>query len=270
MSPEYSNLTIVPKALLAVALLIAGWSVAGSVPAATADEGQEIVYLALGDSVPSGAELGEDGAYPRRLGERLVRETGRPVRYANRSRERAQSGGVLTSQLDGLAELRPDVATLTVGANDFLVPTWDCVATMIDNLPGEQCDLPDPWRAIPALESNLRQTVARLVAETEATVAVTTYYNPFPRGARCGSALVDVSMRALNTSIARVVREFADRAVLVDLIALFRGHEGQEPAGWFTRNPVGLACSDIHPNADGQQAIADAAWNALAPRLADR
>ena len=227
----------------------------------------ELAYLALGDSVASGAELGDAVSYPRRLGERLANETGRPLRYWNRARDGEQSGGVVAGQLDAISEFGPELVTLTVGANDFLVPTFECIATSIDSVPGINCRLPDPRTTLPALEANVRQILDRLTAETEATIAVTTYYNPFPPGSRCAPGLAEVSLRHLNAAIARAVARYPERAVLVDLLAVFRGHEGREPAGWFMRNRLGLACSDIHPSPDGQSAIADAVWDAVAGRV---
>ena len=249
--------------LVAIVLVASPWPAA--VPAVRADA--EIVYLALGDSVPSGEGIGEDGGYPRRFGQRLADETGRSVRYWNRARSGEQSGGVLARQLEGLSEIGPDVVTLTVGANDFLIPAVECIATKIDPIPGDLCRMPDPRQAVAALESNLRQILERLAGETTATIVVTTYYNPFPRGGRCAPGLVDLAMGQLNASIAQVVREQPERAVLVDLLPLFRGHEGREPTGWFVANPIRLACTDIHPNADGQTAIANAVWGVLVRKL---
>jgi lysophospholipase L1-like esterase len=223
----------------------------------------EIAYLALGDSVASGAEAGEVAAYPRRFGSRLADEAARPVRLWNRARAGEQSSGVLEGQLEGLAEFAPRVATLTVGANDFLIPTIECAITALDATPGVDCQLPDPRTTLPALEANLHQILDRLTGETDAVVAVTTYYNPFPRGSRCAPGVADLALRHLNGSIARAVTDFQGRAVLVDLGSVFRGHEGQEPSGWFMRNALGLACADIHPNAAGQSAIAEAVWDAL-------
>jgi lysophospholipase L1-like esterase len=235
-------------------------------PPATGAAG-EVAYLALGDSVASGADLGEAVSYPRRLGERLANETGRSVRFWNRARAGEQSGGVVAAQLDGMDELDPRVVTLTVGANDFLVPTFECIASMVDDAPGMPCRLPDPRTTLPALEANLHLILTRVTSETEATVAVTNYYNPFPNPSRCGPALAEAALRPVNATIAAVVADYRDRAALVDLTAVFRGHEGREPAGWFAPNPLRLACTDIHPNREGHQAIADAVWAAIAPRI---
>ena len=94
-------------------------------PARVHGEAAELRYLALGDSVPSGTDVPEGNGYPKRLGQRLANETGRPIRLHNRARAGERSAGVLTAQLDGLREVAPELVTLTIGANDFLVPTFE-------------------------------------------------------------------------------------------------------------------------------------------------
>jgi lysophospholipase L1-like esterase len=156
---------------------------------------------------------------------------------------------------------------LTVGANDFLIPAFQCLAATVDSAPETRCRLGDLLQRVPVFEANLRAILARLVAESDATIAVTTYYNPFPRGSRCAPGLADASVRLLNQTIGDITAEAGDRAVLVDLAPVFAGHEGSMPVGWFSPNPVHLPCTDIHPSADGHEAIARALWAALEPRL---
>ena len=50
--------------------------------------------------------------------------------------------------------------------------------------------------------------------------------------------------------------------LLVDLAPVFKGHEGREPTGWFSPNPSRVACTDIHPNAEGHDAITRAIMQA--------
>src|SRR6266508_3005381 len=249
--------------LIAVALLLPPWP---GPPAALGATG-EIGLLALGDSIAAGADLGEEWSYPRRLGQRVANETGLAVRYLNRSRPRERSGGVLAGQLYGLAEFAPRLVTLTVGANDYLVPSFECVASRIDDVPALSCNPPDLSATTPTLESNLRQILDRLTSETDASIAVTTYYNPYPRGSPCAPGVADLSVRYVNAAISRVVAEFGERATLVDLMLLFRGHEGRAPVGWFAPSPLSVLCLDIHPNAEGQSAIASAVWDAIGSRL---
>lgn len=246
------------------------WELAGPPTAVAEREADELAYLALGDSVAAGADIGERQSYPRRLGERVANETGKVVRYWNRARPGEQSGGVLAFQLDSLSEFRPRLVTVTVGANDFLIPALECVAMRLEGGSDDACGPPDPRVTIPMLESNLRQIIRRVLRESDAIVALTTYYNPFPRASRCAPSLVDISIRFLNGAIVRAAADFGERVVLVDLMDVFRGHEGIEPAGWFSRNPLRLGCTDIHPNPSGQVAIADAVWNALAARANGR
>lgn len=228
----------------------------------------ELLYLALGDSVPSGTDVPDGVGYPSRLGQQLGDAGNRPVRLVNRAQAGEQSAGVLASQIGDVRTLQPELVTLTVGANDFLVPAFECASASLDENPDTKCSGTSLLRAVPAFERNLRTILHRLATETGATVVVTTYFNPFPRGSRCAPATTDLALRFLNTTIANVAAELGDRGVVVDLAPLFKGHEGREPTGWFAPNPGRLACTDIHPNADGQEAIARAIMGALSPRLA--
>lgn len=249
--------------LLALALLAAP---AAAVPARSAPG--ELVYLALGDSVPSGTGLTDGMGYPRRLGQQIADASGRTIRLLNRARDGEQSAGVIASQLADIRQVQPELVTLTIGANDFLLPAIECAAASLDENPQTQCSAPSLLSAVPLFERNLRAIVQQIVRETGASIAVTTYFNPFPRGSQCAPGLADVSLRFLNTTIADVVAEAGDRAMLVDLAPVFSGHEGREPVGWFSPNPTRIACTDIHPNGDGHEAIAQAFWQSLAPRLA--
>jgi hypothetical protein len=158
--------------------------------------------------------------------------------------------------------------TLTVGANDFLIPAIQCAAATVDGNPDTQCSGTSLLRTIPAFEGNLRAILSRLVNETGATIVVTTYFNPFPRGSSCAPATTDLALRFLNNTISDVAHEFGDRDVVVDLAPLFKGHEGVDPTGWFSPSALHIACTDIHPSVTGHEAIASAIMGALAPRLA--
>jgi lysophospholipase L1-like esterase len=249
--------------LLFASLLLTMPSLATPTPAASAD----ISYLALGDSVPSGTDLVDGVGYPRRLGQLLADASGASVRLDNRARAGERSEGVLANQLDDLEAAGPRLITLTVGANDFLVPAIQCAAATVDNSSKTQCQASSLLRSGPAFERNYRAILHRLADETDATIAVTTYYNPFPRGSRCAPGMTDASVKLLNQTIADIAAESPDRVVVVDLAPLFKGHEGEAPAGWFSPSPYHLACTDIHPSADGHEAIAQALWRALSPRL---
>jgi lysophospholipase L1-like esterase len=249
--------------LLALAVLLAPVA-SHAAPSAQA----ELLYLALGDSVPSGTDLPDGVGYPGRLGRQLGDAGNRPIKLVNRAQAGERSGGVLASQLADAKTIQPELVTLTVGANDFLVPAFECASASLDENPDTQCSGTSLLRAIPTFERNLRAILHRLVTETGATIVVTTYFNPFPRGSRCAPATTDLALRFLNTTISDVAAELGDRGVLVDLAPVFKGHEGREPTGWFAPNPGRLACTDIHPNADGHEAIARTIMSALALRLA--
>lgn len=250
-------------ALLAVAVLVMP-----SLSTPTLGAAGEVLYVALGDSIPSGTDLPDGVGYPRRLGQLLADSSGLKVRLDNRARAGERSDGVLANQLADLAAGGPSLITLTVGANDFLIPAFECLVASVDDSPDTRCSLAYLLRTVPVFESNLRTILRRLVAETDATIAVTTYFNPFPRGSRCAPSLADSSVRLLNRAISDIAAESGERVVAVDLKPVFQGHEGRAPTGWFSPNPVKLACTDIHPNADGHDAIARAIWGALEPRLA--
>jgi lysophospholipase L1-like esterase len=251
--------------MLAAVLLGAPLFLAPSAFGQEGGAGEPIGYLALGDSVASGAELGEEQSYPRRLSQRLANETGRPVRYLNRARDRALSGAV-AGQLDVLAEVAPQVVTLTVGANDVLLPIALCLASKPESVPAEECRPADPTATVNRVEARLRDVLERLVGETEAVIVVTTYFNPYPGDSRCAAG-ADPSVSALNAAIGRAVADFPERGALVDLVPLFQGHEGREPVGWFMPGALPVPCADIHPNTVGHEAIAAAVWDAVAPKL---
>lgn len=255
-----------PRALLPLLLVIAVLAV--PLAPATASPAPELVYLALGDSVPSGTDVPDGTGYPPRLGQRLADASGRPVRLLNRARGGERSAGVLAEQIADLRAVGPELVTLTVGANDFLIPAFECAAASLDRSDETRCRAEPLLRAVPTFEANYRAILRRLVDETDATVVATTYYNPFPRGSRCAPGLADLSLRFLNSAIADIAAERPDRTILVDLAPLFKGHEGREPAGWFAPSPTRLACTDIHPSSAGHDAIASAILDALAPRLA--
>ena len=254
---------VLPPMLLALAVLLAPVA-SYAAPSAQA----ELLYLALGDSVPSGTDVPDGAGYPGRLGRQLGDAGNRPIKLVNRAQAGERSGGVLERQLADVRTVQPELVTLTVGANDFLVPAFECASASLDENPDTKCSGASLLRAIPTFERNLRSILHRLVTETGATIVVTTYFNPFPRGSRCAPATTDLALRFLNTTITDVAAELGDRGVVVDLAPVFKGHEGREPPGWFAPSAGRLACTDIHPNADGHEAIARTIMGALAPRLA--
>lgn len=240
-----------------------------SLAAPAQSAGGEILYLALGDSVPSGTDLPDGYGYPPRLGQYLADATGRSVNLVNRARPGERSAGVLDRQIDDVRAIQPELVTLTVGANDLLVPGIQCADATFDGNSKTQCSGTSLLRALPVFERNFRAILRKLVNETGAGIVVTTYFNPFPRGSSCAPATTDFALRLLNSAITDIAAEFGSRDVVVDLAPLFKGHEGREPTGWFSPSMASqFACADIHPNAQGHEVIAQAIWGVLAPRLA--
>jgi lysophospholipase L1-like esterase len=254
---------ILTPIILALAILLAP----AAVPRADGAS-DELVYLALGDSVPSGADLPDGVGYPQRLSHQIADASGRPIKLVNRAQSGERSAGVLANQLDDLREIQPELVTLTIGANDFMVPAFECASAELDDNPDSHCSGRSLMQSVPTFERNFRSILGRLVNDTGATIVVTTYYNPFPRGSRCAPGTTDLALRFLNRTIADVAREYGDRNVVVDLAPIFKGHEGRAPTGWFSPSPTHIMCTDIHPSAAGHDAIASAIVDALSPRFA--
>src|SRR4051812_8764989 len=100
----------------------------------------ELVYLALGDSVPSGTDVSDGVGYPRRLGQQLAEVSGRPIKLINRAVAGERSAGVLANQIGDVRTLQPELVTLTIGANDFLIPAYECAVASLDDNPNTQCE----------------------------------------------------------------------------------------------------------------------------------
>ncbi|WBU37573.1 SGNH/GDSL hydrolase family protein [Homoserinibacter sp. YIM 151385] len=84
----------------------------------------ELLYVAIGDSAAQGIGASRPGhSYVGQLAARLRRETGRTVRVVNLGVSGATVGLALRDQLPRLPKLRPDLLTVSIGAND--VALWD-------------------------------------------------------------------------------------------------------------------------------------------------
>jgi len=125
----------VDTGLLELAVLLAPVAVtaAQSPPA-------ELLYLVLGDSAPSGADLADGVGYPMRVGQRLADASGRPIRLVNRAVSGERSESVLRGQIADLRAIQPELVTLTVSANDFLVPAITSAAATVDGRRETRCD----------------------------------------------------------------------------------------------------------------------------------
>ena len=279
------------------------------------------VLVALGDSVAAGfgldltdALLGDPcwrapgAGYPKRVMDRLVEE-GR-VPFADEARVvLAACAGSSTvdvwatptwrppgappelgepgwSQLDWAVRLNPRYVTLTVGANDVGVVD-------LSILEGGELDRSELDRRLDAVAGGVGYLLDELVARTDARIALTNYYNPTatePTGlpgcrGECFAGLTDVVHDALNRTLARAAARHGSRVQLVDVAALFEGHEAGDALGpdWL-RDPietflgvqVRAYCSAddppgswvssfdcIHPTGDGMAAIAEAVADAF-------
>ena len=94
--------------MLTLALLVGA-----AMPPAAHGAPPELLYMALGDSVPSGADLADGVGYPGRLGQRLADASGRPIRLMNRARSGERSDGVLANQLADIRALQPELVSVT-------------------------------------------------------------------------------------------------------------------------------------------------------------
>jgi lysophospholipase L1-like esterase len=87
---------------------------------ARAQQPGDLLYVALGDSAAQGVGTGDlDASYVGLIAARLQRHTGRSVQVVNLSRYGARVRDVVAEQLPQLAELSPDLLTVTAGANDM-------------------------------------------------------------------------------------------------------------------------------------------------------
>lgn len=85
-----------------------------------------IRYLALGDSLAQGIGLDDpERNYVGGVERMMVRAIGEPVATHNVSISGARTEEVIERQLSSLADVRPDVVTLSIGGNDVTQPDWD-------------------------------------------------------------------------------------------------------------------------------------------------
>jgi acyl-CoA thioesterase I len=99
-----------------------------------AQEG-ELLYVAIGDS----AAQGIGGSRPSRsyvgvIAAHIRRATGASVRVVNLGMSGATVGIAIAKQLPALAKLRPDIVTVSIGANDMTAFDPDRFAREIDEL----------------------------------------------------------------------------------------------------------------------------------------
>ena len=246
------------------------------------------VYLALGDSVPTGhsvASFSADGSpatdgYPKRL----------QIRFQDADTdlslvEAAEWGATCQEQLDELDALLDqhdvEVATITVGANDMHyadVLRW--VFWGQRSRRQQAANLAAQLR--PCLNDLLRTLMEN---EPDAELFITNYYNPMhPQRCRFLHTVTEDMLWAgaldgLNDVIAAEAASAG--AHLVDVYTDFVGHEMQSPEPWVFGTECGVGnllwilvrqggnalaqAADPHPNAGGAQALADTIWEVARP-----
>jgi lysophospholipase L1-like esterase len=234
----------------AVAVAVAGCAVPGPIPVLPSQPPGTPVVVTLGDSVPAGAACGCD-PFPDRYA-RLVSPTAVSVNLAQSG---DTSADVLHEVADG--DVRADLRRATVvlimaGAND-LAAAFD----------GGQDDGTYETSA-DQVEANVAATVDAVARAHGApvTVLVLGYWNVVKDGAvglaaygAAGLASAHAATRYCDLALQRAARQTGAR--YVPTTATFRGaHRTLDPTSL-------LAADGDHPNADGQQAIAEAVYAAL-------
>lgn len=97
-----------------------------------------LLYVALGDSTAQGVGAsGPERGYVGLIAGRLRAATGRPVQVVNLSRSGARVRDVVAEQLPRLANLSPDLVTVSVGGNDVAHYDAECFRSDVDALIAE-------------------------------------------------------------------------------------------------------------------------------------
>lgn len=178
-------------------------------------------YVALGDSTTEGLEdpdgRGGYRGWADRLAQHLEAAHG-PVGYANLAVRGLCAGEVRATQLQPALELRPDVASVVAGVNDFLRPRFDVAAVAKD---------------VRVMVEALRRTGARVITFTMPDM---TPVNPL-------AALLRHRVLALNERLRQTCVETG--ALLLDL-------ERSD----VTRDPRLWADDRLHPSSLGHERIA--------------
>jgi lysophospholipase L1-like esterase len=139
----------------------------------------ELLYVALGDSAAQGIGASEPArGYVGILAERIAHRSGLTVRTVNLSVSGATVTQAVGYQLPRLAELRPDIVTVSIGAND--IASWDArtfetgLTTVFDALPPHAIVADLPYFYLPGNERKVAEAnaiVQRLAARRGLTVA---------------------------------------------------------------------------------------------------
>ncbi|WP_067930209.1 SGNH/GDSL hydrolase family protein [Alicyclobacillus kakegawensis] len=212
--------------------------------------------VALGDSIPFGWQLPDASsghpspdAFPYMVGRRL----------GYRVQDLAVPGATsqdLLRQLNSAklkAALRQaNVVLIDVGSNDLLHAANDVLTNALSGrrLPGRS-DAALFSAALAAYARTLPQVVARVQAQTDAPIVLIDLYNPFPDG----TILHDIAEPLLAAGNQTVLNTAAQTHCLVASAYEQFNHRQAEY--------VRLQEDDMHPNARGQKALADAVLTTL-------
>jgi len=217
-------------------------------PPAYAPRGPGDVYLALGDSLAFGTSLDDPAAqsYPALVHAALA--AGREIELANLSVPGATTGSLIRGQLRRAVELigeqrrqgrRVSPITIDIGGNDLQ-------AARREDSAGRRA-------AVEQIRANLGRILDELrAAAPDADIAVMTYYDPYGGDPSLESADAYWVVR-MNAAIAE---EAARRGV-----AVADGYGALAGGKAYTHTFILLG--DIHANAQGHRALADAFLAAL-------
>lgn len=191
-------------------------------------------FVALGDSLAEGWGDRAGGERPRSWNDWVadgLRAREGAARYVNLGWRGCTVADVLRDQVPAALTTAPDLATVTVGANDALSPGWSA----------------------PTFEARFRAVVEALRG-AGATVATFTYPRP------SGAAATAARPAALGEYLVRLGEvNAAVRAVSRDLGAVVLDFEDFAPAS----EPGAMSADQVHPNARGYLLLGQVALRRL-------
>ena len=217
-------------------------------------------YVALGDSVPSGAGDVAGRSFVPIYAQFIEQDTGASVRVHNL----AADGGTaqdLLGQLRGNPKVRralkgAEILTISIGGNDLEAHLGDYAS--------HRCGGPDNQMCFRAAVTAFKPTWAAILAEvlrlreSKSIIRVTNDYNPFPGNARAaanlGKGITDVFthyLRQLNQQRCSSAEHVG--ILCADVAKAFNGAETNGSA--FAKGLIGTDAFS-HPSAKGHRLIA--------------